>query len=60
MSREKMIHVENGISVPQQRQLLEVTQGLARALTEEEFITIIAFYNTVIDRLLSKEGESNE
>jgi len=57
---DKFIEIENGISVPQQRQLLEVTQSLARALTEKEFLTIINFYNKVIDRLLDKEGELNE
>lgn len=56
---EGYITIENGINIPQQRQLLEMTQGLMKALTEDEFIQIASVYKNVVDRLseeAKKEG----
>lgn len=56
---EGYITIENGISISQQRQLFEMTQGLMKALTEDEFIQIASVYKNVVDRLseqAKKEG----
>lgn len=56
---EGYITIENGISVSQQRQLIEMTRGLMQALTEDEFIQIASVYKKVVDRLseqAKKEG----
>lgn len=56
---EGYITIENGINIPQQRQLLEMTQGLMKALTEDEFIQIASVYKNVVYRLseqAKKEG----
>ena len=44
---EGYITIENGISISQQRQLFEMTQGLMKALTEDEFIQIASVYKNV-------------
>lgn len=49
---EDLIIIKNGISVSQQRQLLDITNTLARALTETEFVEIVKIYGSVSDRLL--------
>lgn len=56
---EKDIIIKNSIGVGQQRQLLELTRELSRALTEEEFLKIVSVYNSVVNRLIKqaeKEG----
>lgn len=56
---EGCITIEKGISVSQQRQLIEMTRGLMAALTEDEFIQIASVYKNVVDRLseqAKKEG----
>lgn len=53
------ITIENGISVSQQRQLIEMTRGLMAALTQDEFVQIASVYKNVVDRLseqAKKEG----
>ncbi|MGL5243701.1 MAG: hypothetical protein ACRC7R_00805 [Sarcina sp.] len=56
MSEENFIKIENGIGVSQQRQLIEMTNTLARALTESEFLTIVKIYGSVTDRLLNQSS----
>ena len=56
---EGYITIENGISVSQQRQLIEMTRGLMKALTQDEFMQIVSVYKNVVDRLseqAKKEG----
>lgn len=56
---EGCITIENGISVSQQRQLIEMTRGLMKALTQDEFMQIVSVYKNVVDRLseeAKKEG----
>lgn len=48
---EGYITIENGISVSQQRQLIEMTRGLMAALTQDEFVQIASVYKNVVDRL---------
>lgn len=54
---EKDIIIKNSIGVGQQRQLLELTRELARALTEEEFLKIVSVYNSVVNRLIRQAEE---
>lgn len=56
---EEMIELKNNISVVQVRDLLEVTQTIGKALTEDEFLQVMSFYENVANRLL-KEGVTNE
>ena len=56
---EEMIELKNNISVVQVRDLLEVTQTIGKALTEDEFLQVMSFYGNVANRLL-KEGVTNE
>ncbi|WP_343348595.1 hypothetical protein [Terrisporobacter petrolearius] len=56
---EEMIELKNNISVAQVRDLLEVTQIIGKALTEDEFLQVISFYGKVANRLL-KAGVTNE
>ena len=56
---EEMIELKNNISVVQVRDLLEVTQIIGKALTEDEFLQVMSFYGNVANRLL-KEGATNE
>ena len=44
------------ISVSDQRELIEATRGLSRALTPEEYISIMTVYSKVIQRL-TKEAK---
>lgn len=56
---EGYITIENGISVYRQRQLIEMTRGLMKALTQDEFMQIVSVYKNVVDRLseeAKKEG----
>lgn len=54
---EKDIIIKNSIGVGQQRQLLELTRELVRALTEEEFFKIVSVYNSVVNRLIKQAEE---
>lgn len=54
---EKDIIIKNSIGVGQQRQLLELTRELSRALTEEEFLKIVSVYNSVVNRLIKQAEE---
>lgn len=54
---EKDIIIKNSIGVGQQRQLLELTRELSRALTEEEFLKIVSVYNSVVNRLIRQAEE---
>jgi hypothetical protein len=54
---EKDIIIKNSIGVGQQRQLLELTRELVRALTEEEFLKIVSVYNSVVNRLIKQAEE---
>lgn len=56
---EERIELKNNISVAQVRDLLEVTQIIGKALTEDEFLQVISFYGKVANRLL-KAGVTNE
>lgn len=59
MSNKEYIMINNGIGVSEQRQLLELTRGLMRAINREEFLQIVGVYNNAIDRLTEqakKEG----
>lgn len=56
---EEMIELKNNISVVQVRDLLQVTQTIGKALTEDEFLQVMSFYGKVANRLL-KEGVTNE
>ena len=49
---EEMIELKNNISVVQVRDLLEVTQTIGKALTEDEFLQVMSFYGKVANRLL--------
>jgi len=55
---EKMIVSKSEtIGVMQIRQLLELTNTLKAALTQEEFLNIVSVYNGCIGRLLKENGE---
>lgn len=51
-NKNDKIYLENTISVVQIRHLLEVTNTLAKALTEDEFLFLMKFYGQVTDRIL--------
>lgn len=42
------------IGVTEQRNLIETTRDLSRALTKEEYFTIMLIYQRVIDRLVGE------
>lgn len=42
------------IGVTEQRNLIEATRNLSKALTSEEYYKIMLVYNKVIDRLISE------
>ena len=52
MNEEKDIIIEDGLSVTQMRQLIEVTNTMVRAINEEEFRAIMSIYGKATDRLL--------
>ena len=52
MNEEKDIIIEDGLSVMQMRQLIEVTNTMVRAINEEEFRAIMNIYGKATDRLL--------
>lgn len=54
---EKDIIIKNSIGVGQQRQLLELTRELVRALIEEEFLKIVSVYNSAVNRLIKQAEE---
>lgn len=56
MKDNDLIEITDGIGVCEQRQLMEITKTMARALTNDEFIKIISIYNDAIERVLSKQG----
>lgn len=59
MNEDKYIPIHDGISIVEQRQLIELTRGLMSALTKEEFLQIVGVYNKAINRLTEqakKEG----
>ena len=59
MNDDKYITIHDGISIVEQRQLIELTRGLMSALTKEEFLQIVRVYNKAINRLTEqakKEG----
>lgn len=54
---EKNIIIKDSIGVSKQRQLFELNRELARTLNEEEFLKIVAVYNSVINRLIKQAEE---
>lgn len=42
------------IGVMEQRNLIEATRNLGKAMTKEEYFSIVLVYQRVIDRLLSE------
>ena len=59
MNDDKYISIHDGISIGEQKQLIELTRGLMSALTKEEFFQIVGVYNKAINRLTEqakKEG----
>lgn len=56
MEKENII-IKNSIGVSKQRQLIELTRELVRALTEEDFMKIVSVYNNVINRLIKQAEE---
>lgn len=55
---EERIEITNTISIADQRNLLEITNNMVRAINEEEYVAILAIYHNAISRLLYK-GELN-
>lgn len=52
MDKEQDIYIEDGLSISQMRNLLEVTKTMAKAINEEEFKAIMSIYGKATDRLL--------
>lgn len=53
---EEMIYSnEETIGIVEQRKLRELETGLAKMLTHEEFMCIVAVYNCAINRLLGED-----
>lgn len=55
MSIKNLIEVDDGIDIQEQRHLIEITNTMARALTNDEFLEIVKIYNNAITRCLSKK-----
>lgn len=53
--REEMIPGNGELAVSEIRDLIQVTNTLARALTKDELIYIMQVYDRVITRLLASE-----
>lgn len=55
---EKNIKLEyETIGVKEQRDLIEATRDLSRAMTKEEYFSVMLIYQKVVDRLV-KEAEN--
>lgn len=54
MSIKNLIEVDDGIDIQEQRHLIEITNTMDRALTNDEFLAIVKIYNQAITRCLSK------
>ena len=51
--KETLIEVEDGLSAPEVRLLLDVTTEMARAINQKEFHAIMKIYSIAIERLLN-------
>lgn len=54
-TKEEFIEIKDGISVTDQRKLIETTQIMAKVLTRPEFINIMGYYNRIIDTLVKED-----
>lgn len=59
MANEEYIRVENNLSVPEIRELLEVTNAMVRGLNRDEYTRILLIYGECADRLLGGKNATN-
>lgn len=59
MANEEYIKVQSNLSVPEIRQLLEVTNAMARGLNKDEYTRILLIYGECADRLLGGNKNVN-
>lgn len=56
MYNEEMIKIENGLTTPQKRQLIEMTTTMVNAINEDELIAICKIYESACNRLLKNQN----
>lgn len=60
LSEDKNIKIHDGIGIGEQKQLMNLTETLMEALTEEEFIQIVEVYNKAIGRLIDQDKKRKD